>query len=342
MTNKIIPISIFAIVAAVAPNHGYALHYRAGDFNFALTGYGTAGIIEPDFNKPDFLGDFRVRAQVTYDATQSNTFGAVYAIDEISVNDDEYFDEAFGFWQWRGVGRVEFGLTDSVANKLGLGLPDVGGLRLNDESLIYRKMGTDGPVIADPEVTSGSDALRVNLVAAHNPNLQYGVSVAGITGDYKMDIDAGIKIKHSSSKTKYALSLGASFIDSPDKYETESFNPLVTADWRGQVGIGANVQYNSWVFALTGRVVYDKNPVGTVSDGIVAGAGLSYDVLNYTLSLSYLFSETGIWHKWAPDYADHTVVGSFRYKYNHYIDVWSSVGMSRENPFLAAGLRATF
>ncbi len=341
MMNKIKTVSIFAILTAI-PMCGNAMSYRAGDFNFALTGYGTAGIIEPDFNKPDFLGDFRVRAQVAYDGVESHSFGAVYAIDEITVNEDEYVDEAFGFWQWRGVGRVEFGLTDSVAHKLGLGLPDVGGLRINDDSLIYRKMGTDGPVIANPEVTSGSSALRVNLVAAHNPNLQYGVSVAGITGDYNMDISTGIKIKHSSAKTKYALSFGASFIDSPDGYETDVFSPLVTADWRGQIGIGANMQYNSWVFALTGRAIYDKDPIGTVSDGIVAGAGLSYDILNYTLSLSYLFSETGIWHKWAPDYADHTAVASFRYKYNRYVDMWTSVGMSRDDPFISAGLRATF
>ena len=153
MINKIKTISIFAIVAVAAPTYGYALHYRAGDFNFALTGYGTAGIIEPDFNKPDFLGDFHVRTQATYNASQSHTFGAVYAIDEIAINEDEYFDEAFAFWQWRGVGRMEIGLTDSVAHKLGLGLPDVGGLRLNDDSLVYRKMGTDGPVIANPEIT---------------------------------------------------------------------------------------------------------------------------------------------------------------------------------------------
>ena len=191
-------ISIFAVLMATLPTCGHALHYRAGDFNFALTGYGTAGIIEPDFNKPDFLGDFRVRGQVTYNGVKEHTFGAVYAIDEVAINEDEYFDEAFGFWQWRGVGRVEFGLTDSVAHKLGLGLPDVGGLRLNDDSLVYRKMGTDGPVIANPEISSGSSSLRLNLVAAHDPDLQYGVSVAGITGDYKMNVDTGIKIKHSS------------------------------------------------------------------------------------------------------------------------------------------------
>lgn len=343
MTNKIKTISILAILTvAAAPSCANAISYRAGDFNFALTGYGTVGIIEPDFNKPDFLGDFRVRTQITYEGVKDHTFGAVYMIDEIAINEDKYWHEAFGFWQWRGVGRVEFGLTDSVAHKLGLGLPDVGGLRLNHDSLLYRKVGTDGPVIANPEITVGSEALRMNIVAAHNPNLQYGVSVAGITSDYKMNIDTGIKIKHSASKTKYAFSLGASFIDSPDGYETDTFSPIVTADWRAQVGIGANVQYNSWIFALTGRAVYDKNPIGTVSDGIVAGAGISYDILNYTLSLSYLFSETGIWHEWAPDYADHTTVASFRYKYNRYIDAWTSIGMSRREPFVAAGLRATF
>ncbi|MBP5485264.1 MAG: hypothetical protein J6Y07_00970 [Alphaproteobacteria bacterium] len=339
---KIKTVSMFTWLLAVVPSCGYALHYHAGDFNFSLTGYGTVGIIEPNFKKPDFLGDFRVRGQVTYDGVKEHIFGAVYMIDEIAINEDKYWHDMFGFWQWRGVGRVEFGLTDSVAHKLGLGLPDVGGLRLNDNSLIFRKMGTNGPVIANPEITSGTSALRLNLVAAHNPNLQYGVSVAGITGDYKMNVDAGIKIKHSSSKTKYALSLGASFIDSPDGYETDTFRPLVTADWRGQVGIGTNIQYNSWIFALTGRIVYDENPIGTVSDGIVAGTGLSYDILNYTLSVSYLFSETGIWHKWSPNYADHTAVASFRYKYNRYADMWASIGISREKPFVAAGLRATF
>ena len=342
MTNKTKKISTFALLAIIAPSCGHAIAYHKGDFNFSLTGYGTAGFIEPDFNTPDFLGDFRLRTQITYDGIKSQSFGAVYMIDEIALDEDKYWHEAFAFWQWRDVGRMEIGLTDSVAHKLGLGLPDVGGLRINHDSLIYRKLGTDGPVIANPEITSGTEALRLNLVAAHNPNLQYGLSVAGITGDYKIDIDAGIKIKHSSSKVKYAFSLGASFIDSPDGYETDTFSPPVTADWRGQIGLGTNIQYNSWIFALTGRIVYDKKPIGTVSDGIVAGTGLSYDILNYTVSLSYMFSETGIWHDWAPNYTDHTALASFRYKYNRYVDVWGSIGVSREEPFVSAGLRAAF
>ena len=342
MINKINALSMAAVLSILAGTDGYALTYNVGDFDFALTGYGTAGIIEPDFDKPDFVGDFNVRAQMKYNISSDHTFGAVYAMDEIALNEDDWYDDLFGFWQWRGVGRIEFGLTDSVAHKLGLGLPDVGGLRINHDSLIYRKMGVSGPVIANPTITNGTSAPHLNLVMTTNPNVQYGVSVSGLGKDYDLGIDAGIKIKHSAAKTKYALSLGASFMNKPDDFSTDTFTPGVTADWRGQLYTGLNIQYNSWIFALTGRLVYDKNPIGIATDGIVAGTGVSYDVLNYTLSLSYMFSDTGIWHNEDKPYDDHTVVASFRYKYSKFVDGWTSIGMSREEPFLAAGIRLTF
>lgn len=330
------------LCAATMASDASALSTHAGNFDFALTGYGTAGIIEPNFDKPDFVGDFRLRGQIGYNISHSHALGIVYLIDEDAVYEKDWKHDAFAFWQWRRVGRVEAGFTDSVAHKLGLGLPDVGGLRLNHNSLIYRKMGTDGPVIANPTITTGADALRVNIVSASNSNVQYGMSVSGITGDYDFGADVGIKIKYSENKTKYALSLGGSFIDKPNGYSPEDICDKVTADWRAQIALGLNVQYNSWIFALTGRVIYDENPIGTPADGFVTGAGLSYDLLKYTLSLSYLFSDTGVFHDNADNYADHTVVGSFRYKYSEYIDGWASLGLSRGEPFVAAGLRLTF
>ena len=333
----------FAICTAFVSMGANALSYNSGDFDFGLTGYGTIGIIEPKFDKvPKMIGDFRLRAQAKYTPNDTHTFGAVYMFDEIALDEDKWWHEAFSFWQWRGVGRIELGLTDSVAHKLGLGLPDVGGLRINHDSLIYKKMGTTGPVIADPTITNGSESLRANIVAAYNPNLQYGLSISGLTGDYDYSIDAGIKIKNSSAKTKFALSLGASYMNHPNEFSTDTFTPATTADWRGQIYAGLNVQYNSLVMGLTGRIVYDENPVGTAVDGLVAGIGASYDILNYTLSLSYLFSDTGIWHDGADVSRDHTTVASFRYKYSQNVDGWMSVGMSRTWPFLAAGIRLTF
>ena len=340
MTNKIL--IVCTAFATLAPVTGHALNHKTDNFNFSLTGYGTIGIIEPNFEKPDIIDDFRVRGQIVYTPSNTHSFGAVYMIDEEAVNDKKWFHDAFAFWQWRGLGRIEAGLTDSVAHKLGLGLPDVGGMRINQDSLVYRKMGTPGAVIANNEITNGTDALRLNIVSAAHSNVQYGVSVAGITGNYDFGIDAGIKIKQSVAKTKYAFSFGASFMNKLDDYETATFGPNVTADWRAQIAVGTNVQYNSWVFALNGRLIYDENPIGVAADGISAGAGVSYDLLNYTLSLSYIFSDTGIWHDDFENYADHTALASFRYKYSKYVDGWTSVGISRKEPFLAAGLRVTF
>ncbi|MBO7509361.1 MAG: hypothetical protein J6T57_03755 [Alphaproteobacteria bacterium] len=339
MRNKVITLA-FAMM--IAPTFADALSYKTGGFNFGLTGYGMAGILEPNFEKPDFIDDFRVRAQATYEGMSDHIIGAAFMVDEIAVDEDKWWHEAFAFWQWRGVGRIEFGLTDSVAHKLGLGLPDVGGLRVNDDSLVYRKMGMRGSVIANPEITIGSEALRLNIVSATSPRAQYGISVSGITGDYDYGVDVGAKIKLSNGKTKYALSLGASFIDHPEDYATDTFTPKITADYRAQAALGLNIQYNSFIFAINTRAIYDENPVDLATDGIMAGTGVSYDILNYSLSLSYMFSETGIWHSEYENNANHTVVASFRYKYSKYVDGWASIGMTRDDPFVAAGLRLTF
>ena len=341
MTSKKLS-SIGALLTVLMPFGAQALNYKTESFNFSLTGYGTVGILEPNFEQPDIVDDFRLRGQIMYSPNNTQSFGAVYMIDEDAVNEEKWLHDAFAFWQWRGVGRIEAGFTDSVAHKLGLGLPDVGGMRINHDSLVYLKMGTPGTVIANNEITNGAEALRLNIVSAAHSNVQYGVSVAGITGDYDYGIDAGIKIKQSAAKTKYAFSIGASFMNHLDNYETAVFVPKVTADWRAQFALGTNIQYNSWVFAINGRLIYDENPIGVAADGFTAGAGISYDLLNYTLSLSYIFSDTGIWHDDLENYADHTALASFRYKYSKYVDGWTSVGISREEPFLAAGLRVTF
>jgi len=92
---------------------------------------------------------------------------------------------------------------------------------------------------------------------------------------------------------------------------------------------------------VSARVIYDENPIGPQSDGIAAGTGVSYDLLNYSVSLSYLFTDTGIWGD-APNYDDHTVIASFRYKYSQNVDGWISTGLSTSKAFLSAGMRLTF
>lgn len=319
-----------------------AIEYSAGKFDFKLTGYGTSGIIQPDFETPVFIGDWRVRGQIDFNATDRHTIGAIYAIDAAATDDGKAFREAFGFYQIKNIGRIEVGFTDSIARKLGVGLPDVGGLRINDRPIFHKKIVPDGPVISDTTLTTGRGALRVNIATTQIDGAQYGLSLAGITDDYDFAVDGGLKIRKSSGKVKRAFSIGASFMDNPHGFSTDVYAPPVTADSRTQLTAGMNIQYNSWIWGTTARLIYDDNPIGPISDGIVAGTGFSYDLLQYSVSLTYMFSDTGIWNNNVDDFMDHMLIGSFRYKYSQNVDGWISLGITSKTPFISAGMRLTF
>ncbi len=333
---------VVATMAVAMPAAAHALQYDVGRVNLKLTGYGTAGMIEPDFESPLFIGDWRVRGQMTYDATDNHKFGLVYAMDQAAMDKGNFSREAFGFWESRQYGRIEFGWTDSIARKLGVGLPDVGGLRINDRPLFNEKIIPDGPVIADTTLTSGRNAPRANIVSAPINAAQYGMSVAGLTDDYDWAIDAGMKIRRPNGKIKTAYSVGMSFMDNPKNFDNEVYTAGVTADWRAQMSMGMNLQYNSWIWGLTGRVIYDQNPIGEISDGFVVGTGVSYDLLKYSVSLTYMLSDTGVWQSDIDDFIDHVAIASFRYKYSEFVDGWISGGITSQTPFISAGLRLSF
>lgn len=333
----------FLAIAMVCPIAAHGFQYDMGKFSVRVTGYATGGVLEPDFESTLFIGDWRARTQATYQATDNYKFGLVYALDEAALDKGNFSRETFGFIELRDIGRLEIGFTDSIARKLGIGLPDVGGLRINDRPIFNEKIIPDGPVIADTTLTSGrSKSFRINLASAPVNGNQYGVSLAGLTDDYDWALDMGLKIRRPSGKLKMAYSLGASFMDNPHDFDNEIYTPGVTADWRAQVSGGVNLQYNSWIWGLTGRVIYDENPIGTVSDGFVVGTGVSYDLLRYSVSLTYMYSDTGVWHSDAPDFADHMAIASFRYKYSEFVDCWISGGITSQTPFISAGLRVTF
>lgn len=319
-----------------------AIQYNMDRLAFKLSGYGMVGLVEPEFKTPLWFGDWRVRAQAGYALATGRTIGMVYAIDAIAIDENDFKHEMFMFAEDRNYGRMEVGFTDSVAHKLGLGLPDVGGWRINEQPLFYKKIHPDGAIVSDTLISSGHDALRVNLVSVPTNLVQYGVSVAGLSDEYDYVADAALKFRKSDGKLKAALSLGASFMDDPDNYHSDIYTHGITADWRAQAYAGANIQYNSWVFGASVRVIYDENPIGPVADGMSAGIGASYDILNYSLSLNYIISDTDVWHHDVRGYVDNTIIGSFRYKYSENVDGWTSLGITTKTPFVAAGIRLTF
>jgi len=325
-----------------------ALDFGQGQWKLKLTGDGTLGGAYSNDTKNYVVTDFRLRAQGTYTLSSDVTFGAMYSIDEISLTHRYYARDAFLFTE-SPQGRAEIGWTDSIATKLGLGLPDVGGLRLNDYSILYDIVNKNIPVISNPAVGQRY-AFRATAVSIPQNPWQIGMSVAPWSDNFKYNADIGVKYRAGEGKMKWALSFGGAFIDSPKGLRTDFYTPQVTADWRADISAGLNIQYNSWVIGVNARGIYDYKPVGAPSDGVRFGVGASYDFLKFTASLSYIFSDIGIWrtsqNAAAPSVIAHTGVASVRYKLNKYFDGWISIGSvaasSELFPFVAAGIHAKF
>ncbi len=341
-------ISLIAICSLFCAN-AYAIDYSVDDWKFTLDADGMLGFLETRKDKPLGINDWDVKTSMMYRLNSTQQIGAVYSIDAACVEDDEYIHDAFVLFQDRTVGRAELGLTHSIARKMGLGLPDVGYLRLNNKSILYNKLDLGKVYISDTTATTGHESLRLNLATIPTDYGQYGVSIAGGGDDFNYALDAAVKIKQPSGKLKTAYSLALSYMDKPHGYEDNSYTPPVYADWRSQMALGINIQYNSFIFGLSGRLIYDENPTSQTSDGFVAGTGLSYEFLQNSLSVTYLFSDTTIWGHHdkvtgdkTPGYYTNTIIGSFRHKYTEHTSLFMSVGIANVIPFFAVGLKTGF
>jgi len=341
-------LSLFAFCAMASAN-ALALDYRADNWTFKLDADGMVGFLEPKTDKPIFINDWDVKAQIFYNFNNAQRFGAVYSIDADCVDDKEYIHDAFVLFEDRNYGRAEFGLTHSIARKMGLGLPDVGYLRINNKSILHKKLDLKRVLISDTTATTGHETLRLNLATHATEYGQYGLSVSGGGDDYNYAIDGAFKIKQPHGKLKSAYYVAVAYIDNPKNYEENSFSPHVTADWRGQLAAGINLQYNSFIWGTSARMIYDKDPIAKTADGFIAGTGVSYDLLQSSISLNYLFSDTNVWNhrdkitheKLNGDYV-HTILASFRYKYTEKTAVFMSAGYTATTPFFAVGIKTGF
>jgi len=341
-------ITFLTALFCACPNAN-ALEYSVDKWKFKLDADGMVGFLEPRDEQMIFIDDWDVKTSALYNFNSTQRFGAVYSIDADCVEEDEYIHDAFMLFEDRDIGRAEIGLTHSIARKMGLGLPDVGYLRINSKSILHKKLDLKRVLISDTTATTGHDALRLNLATAPTEYGQYGISVSGLNDDYNYAVDFAVKLKQPNGKLKTAYSLAMSYINKPENYSENTYSPSVTADWRTQVALGINVQYNSFIWGTSARMIYDHNPIKKTADGIVAGTGLSYDLLQSSVSVTYLFSDTNVWrHNDANgnkiengDYV-HTVLASFRYKYSEETSLFMSGGMADKTPFFSVGLHSGF
>nr|MBQ0091338.1 hypothetical protein [Candidatus Enterousia merdequi] len=330
-------------------SNAYALDYNINNWTFKLDADGMIGTLQPKDEQNQFISDWDVKGQVIYKLNASQRLGAVYSIDSDCTEEGEYVHDGFILFEDKNYGRAEFGLTHSIARKMGLGLPDVGHLRLNEKSILYKKLDLNRILISDTTAVSGHESLRLNLATRQTEYGQYGLSFAAGGDDYDYAVDMAFKFKQPHGKLKSAYSLALSYMDKPNGYEENSYSPSVYADWRSQIALGINLQYNSLIWGTSFRMIYDKNPEYKSADGLIAGTGFSYDLLQYTVSLNYLFSDTNVWEhkdkitneKLQGDYTN-TVIASFRYKYSENTAILMSGGLADTTPFLSIGIKSGF
>ena len=141
----------------------HALHYSTDNWRFRLDADGMVGFLEPKDEKTMFIDDWDVKAQASYRLNETQRFGAVYSIDADCVEDDEYIHDAFILFEDRNLGRSELGFTHSIARKMGLGLPDVGYLRINEKSILHKELELKKVLISDTTATTGHESVRLNL-----------------------------------------------------------------------------------------------------------------------------------------------------------------------------------
>lgn len=330
-------------LSALCVQSADAFTYNRNRVGLRLSGHATGGAGMPEYT----VYDYRIRAQANYAVWNGWTLGAVYSVERTGVDREYFYNDIFIFTE-SPYGRVELGWTESVAAKLGVGLPDVGSLRANSTPLFYDMTGARN-VIANPVATGTRYAFRATTVTVPTRPVQVGMSVSPFNTNFDSATDIGIRYRMPHGRTKYSVSIGAGYIDRPNNLSADSYAPNVTADSRYQLALGTNIQHRSWNFGITARGIYDNNPITAPSDGLQGGIGASYDFLNWSGSLSYIFSAVGIWDnnpEHPNSYLTHTGLASLRYKIDQYFSVFTSGGAVINagdfSPFITAGIRASF
>ena len=316
-----------------------AFEKQIGQNNIRITAQGATGA----FDRGGAFADYLIRAQASRLLSNRWNIGAIYSYDKLSRDNNKFARDSFIYaeTEW---GRIEAGWTESIASKLALALPDVGGTRLNNAPFFL----PDNFIgITNPAVRGNQYAWRLNAATLPTRPWQFGAGqTIGNADGFNKSTDIGIRYRNPYGRTKTSLSFGLSYIDRPFDMTGDAYLPPVFASARYQATTGFNLQYGSLVWAITAKAVVDNRPVGFVSDGLQAGTGLSYDFLAFSASASYIFSSIGIWRPDDKNTSAHTGILSARYKATKYLNVWGSAGLTyfadKPNFFLSGGMGIRF
>jgi hypothetical protein len=329
---------LFCLITG-ATSAASAFERQIGQNNIRLTAQGWTGA----FDRGKTFSDYLIRLQISRMMPNRWNIGMIYSYDRSSNDNDKFARDSFAYveTEW---GRLESGWTESIASKLALTLPDVGGTRLNNAPF-FLPDGFRG--ITNPTVRGNQYAWRLNAATLPTRPWQFGVGqTIGRADGFNRSTDIGIRYRNPYGRTKTSVSFGFSYIDRPFDLTGDAYLPPTFARARYQATGGFNLQNGSLIWAITAKAIVDNHPIGFASDGLQAGTGLSYDFLAFSASASYVFSNVGIWRPGDKNIAAHTGILSARYKITKYFNLWASAGATYFDDaprfFLSGGIGTKF
>ena len=332
---------VLSLVSCLLSLPGEAHEWRQGKNSARVTFDGTTVMLDDGESYLDYM----LRLQLSRDISGQTLIGVAYSTDMRTIEKKGYWaKDAFVYTQ-NERGRAEVGWTESVAAKLALVLPDVGGTSVNNAPFFL----PDGYVgITHPAVRGNQYAWRANVVSNPERAFQFGAGRTFVdAGRFNSSTDFGARYRDLGGRWKTQISLGLSYIEKPFNMRADLWSPPVFADARHQGTVGLNVQFGSLIFGATAKAVVDKNAVENKprSDGIQSGAGFSYDFLSWSASVNYIYSQIGTWDD-GDKPEGHIGVLSARYKIDKNFSVWVSGGTVQgtvaRDAFAAGGVRVKF
>lgn len=293
-----------------------------------------------------YNASFKLNGEYKFNSfTIGSTFSELLSSNKDYSSKNQYgLLDAFIYFQ-NEMGRIEIGRNDSIACKLHVFSPEVSGLRMHKESLIYKYLLFNENTLTTTSASSLDSLNRITIATRNINNFQFGI---GYTPGGKINnteerelgnsFDFGLKYKNDSNKIKTTTSFGFAYLDKPIGEFEDIYAGEIKADYRLEFSSGINLSYNSFTFGTSGRYVYDKDNINNIDNKYIISTGLSYDLLKWSTSIGYYYSHNSV------DITK-TLIYSNRYKFNQTFDIWLSLGQvysNKDSNFLASGIGIKF
>jgi predicted porin len=262
-----------------------------------------------DYNEFDVIGDGEIRFSLEKEMKHGIAGGFVFEVESEFKSANDVTDEVFGYLQHKDYGRLELGLTKSIAEKVHLSAPFVGNIYL-DESFAFAFLDDmDIKYMDETYLNSDQEANKVSYITPKWKGLQ--VSLGYIPGngdreadglsheDYSLERDDTFKygvvssITYSNKFGDWDVSLSLAGVYYKDvHFDLDEEN----VGGQNEASLGFNLGYNAFVLGGAFKIVeteYDRGAdyaMIAMDEGSSYSFGLSYEFGPLMASLSYLGS----------------------------------------------------